>query len=278
MTESIVNQDTLDNADYLSTKKETIKKGRKERLSVERFLDVVKRKKSLEDSVIAEIMGMNRTSIWKWKKRHPESVENAERILNEIENIRFDNSLSVEVFKNIPTIKDWIENMRIKLISKSIIRKRVNVMYDVCIHLKTHIDKLSLDQVSELVKDVRMKQLLSEKVKKGLSYYSIRKPIRAFFMQVKGISGELLTIKGITAEKCDGWGSQAKEKVTIEQRKMLPEKIREVILECFKPNQILREGRILKYDGDIEDVVLEFQTIDYFMYYTATRINATLNI
>ena len=41
MTESLVIQGTLNNAEYLSIKKETIKRGRKERLSIERFLDVV---------------------------------------------------------------------------------------------------------------------------------------------------------------------------------------------------------------------------------------------
>ena len=61
-------------------------------------------------------------------------------MLKEIENIRFDSSLSIEVFKNIPTIKDWIENMMVKLISKKMIRNGVNVMYNVCTHLKTHIE------------------------------------------------------------------------------------------------------------------------------------------
>lgn len=66
VTESIFNQDTLDNANYLSRKKDIVKRGRKERLSVDKFLDVVKRKKSLEDSVIAEFIGMRarRGGIW----------------------------------------------------------------------------------------------------------------------------------------------------------------------------------------------------------------------
>jgi len=279
MNERLESQIVIDDAEFLSAKRDTVKRGRKERLSVDRFLDVVKRKKSLEDSVIADSVGMNRNSVWYWKKRHPLAVENAERILNEIENIRFDNSLSIEIFKNIPTIKDWIEDMNSKKLSKTTILYLIRVMYNVCTHLNIHIDNLNVDQVAELVKEVKLKHIRNESVKKGLTYYYIRKPIRAFFMQTRGISGDLLSRKGISAEKCAGWGSYAKERVTPEQRRILPEKLEEVIKECFEPNDILHKGKILNIGNEnLDDVVLEFQNIDYFMYYTATRIKATLNI
>ncbi len=254
-------------------------RGRKERLTEEKFLDAVRRKKSLEDSVLAEFLGLDRTSIWRWKNRHPESVKKAEKMLKEIESIRFDSSLSFDVFKNIPSIANWISDMESKPLDPKSISMRINVMYNIATRLNTHVDNLDVDQVAEIVKESRLKYMRGEKADKGFAYYYIRKPIRAYFMQVKGISGDHLSLKGITAEKSRGWGSQAKEKVIPEQRRILPGILYEVVEECLDSNDVLSKNQVLDIGNEeLSDIVLEFQNIDYWMYYTATRINATLRV
>ncbi len=254
-------------------------RGRKERLTEEKFLDAVRRKKSLEDSVLSEFLGMGRNSIWYWKNRHPESVVKAEKMLKDIESIRFDSSLSFDVFKNIPSIANWISDMESKPLDDKSISMRINVLYNIATKLNTHVDNLDVDQVAELVKESRLKYMRGEKADKGFSYYYIRKPIRAYFMQVKGISGDHLSLKGITAEKSRGWGSQAKEKVIPEQRRILPGALYEVIEECLDSNDVLSKNQVLDIGNEeLNDIVLEFQNLDYWMYYTATRIQSTLNV
>jgi hypothetical protein len=103
----------------------------------------------------------------------------------------------------------------------------------------------------------------------GLSYYTIRKPLRSFFQLVRGISGELLTTKGIDAGRSKGTGSHSKQRVTKEQRRR--------VIDAFPDatKEIINSSRYQRFIPYMDEIICEMKGLTYFMYYTATRIGST---
>lgn len=253
-------------------------RGRKARLTEEKYLKAVKRTKSTKDSIIGKLLGMDRTTVYYFRKNNPISFEKAQNIIAEMESMRFDSKyISFEVFKQLPTIIGWDEK-QIGRVKPDTRQKRMIFVYNVCRHLKVHPDNLSLENASTFVKKMRdmpkaVKEARDEKGKllhpeyHGLAYYSIRKPLRSFFQLVRGISGELLTAEGIDAGRSEGTGKSARERVTKEQRKIFEDELRRVI-----KNNV---DTICRRNIDDEIMFREILGATHFMYYTATRIGST---
>ena len=94
MTDKLSDQIEIGRTDiFFPVKDISINKvGRKPKLTEYKFLDAVKRTKGLSDTYIAKYLGMNRSSINRFK-RNPNTkaiVEKAQIVINEIQNIRFD--------------------------------------------------------------------------------------------------------------------------------------------------------------------------------------------
>jgi len=258
--------------------------GRKRLIDENKYLDAVKNTVSLSDMVIGSFLSLNRSTVYRFRvdERNKEVIEDAKRYLNEIESINFnDEHISRELFKLIPTIKRWINIQKRRQLNKRTMSNRINVLYNVCTCLKTHPDNLRLDRVAELVVNMRDRRINGENVPKGLSYYNIRKPIRSFFELIRGISGERLSDLGIEANRSEGSGMQAKEKITPVQRMKFEDSVKEILIE-INMNKVnyLRKKTYIRFPEDvsIEHIYHELMAINYFMYYTATRINATLGI
>lgn len=253
-------------------------RGRKSRLTEEKFLNAVRRTKSVKASKISNYLGMDRTWIHRYitNPKNKDVIDKAETIISELKiEVRFDGRFkSLDQFFKLPVIEEWCETQKQRRVRPSGIRSRAIVLFNVCNHLQTHPDKLTLDMVGKMVVEYRDKQERKEDVPRGLKYLTIRKPLRSFFQLVRGVSGELLTSKGIDAGRSRGTGSHSRERVTKEQRDRFKEELRNVITEIynhsFKPFTL----RDYKVTEEITSAELYFEMLglDQFMYYTGTRI------
>jgi len=261
--------------------------GRKAKLTKENYLEAVRKTKSINDTDIATYLGMDRSTIYRFRmnEKNREIIIEARNILISITNIKFeDKHLGRDVFKSIPIVEEWIEIMTRNEVSKKVIGKRVSALYKVCCRLRTHPEMLNVEIVAKLVVEMRELRKDGKKAPSGLAYYTIRKPLRSFYQLMKGISGERLAIMGIDASKSEGSGLQAKEKISIEQRKRFVKNLRDVVKELAGTDyevDYLSGGRkfiVLPKDISPELMFLEIVNIDYFMYYTGSRITSTLKI
>lgn len=244
------------------------KRGRKGKINEEKYLHAVKRTRSTNDKVIADYMKIDRSNVNRFRNNNPHIFEKAKAIISAFQVTRFEaKNLTPEMFKNIPVVIDWAEMQEKRRVGARKIRSRRKFLYNVCTHLNTHPENLTMDQCSELVLDARKATDNKVKFISGLAYLSIRKPIRSFFQLTRGISGELLTSKGIDAGRSKGTGSHSKQKVTKEQRDRFIEAI------PFATIEVCETKKYSHYN--IRDVQLEIEGLAYFMYYTATRIGST---
>lgn len=248
------------------------KVGRKAKVTKDKYLDAVKRKRTNKDITIAEYLGVHRSNIGRFKKNNPVVVKEAEEILKKYTSITFDaKNLTYEAFIQIPIIEKWVEIQEHRIVGNNLKRKRLRAMYNVCKFLNVHPENLTLEQVATLVTDAKTAYYSNKKFINGLAYLSIRKVIRSFFQLVHGISGEYLSSIGIDAKSCKGAGSSSKERVTKEHREMFMKVLKKATYEVINNPKY---PRFEQYKG-LEDLVCcEMKGLTYFMYYTGTRIGA----
>ncbi|GAF90511.1 unnamed protein product, partial [marine sediment metagenome] len=107
---------------------------------------------------------------------------------------------------------------------------------------------------------------------RGCSYNNIRIGLRSFFTLMLGITAAQLTLKGIGAEHSDGFGKLAKEMIPKEKRHGIIRDMKIAATTIINNNIAWNE----RYADLIPSIVSEMKGLCYFMFYTATRITATL--
>lgn len=245
-------------------------RGRKSKVTEEKYLNAVRRTRTLDDKVIGEYIGVDRSNIYRFKKNNPLVLEKAKGIIASFQITKFNaENLTIDLFRRIPVIREWVSLQVDRPVGKLTIQQRVQAFFNLCKHLNTHPEQLTLDQLSTFVKEAKRAHNKDEPFIEGLYYLNIRKPIRSFFQLTKGISGELLTSRGIDAGRSKGTGSQAKQKVSKEQRARVIEALPDAIKYTLETG--LQRYEVYEY----EPVHMEMKAITYFMYYTATRIGST---
>lgn len=254
------------------------------KIDEDEFRETARKLKTLSNTLIARALGIDRTTVYRYKVNNPDVVLEVEQELKDIPVVRFDAEyINIEGYRELPIIKEWVELQKVRRVSEGLIRDRVNGFFNVCKYLKIAPSRITPEIASKLVMTVRQwegRHLKdAPKEYRGLSYYTIRKYIRSFFQLVHGISGEKLTSLGIDAGRSLGTGSMASERVTKEQRqeliKIIPDAIRWV-----QDNQRELQGmrRISWDEQEMNIIEMELKAIAYFMYYTGTRINSSHNI
>jgi hypothetical protein len=261
------------------------------------YLALVKKYKTLDDAVIANKGGWGRTTVWRFRtKYHPEVFEEAEKIIEEMENISVTKYImpSIDVFKEIPIIAEWIVSLDVpKPVSQKYKDKCVWALYRVCENIGVHPNNLDVDlvaehvnkwkkikedrdKVDELIKqnpdDKELKKQLKEmpNYPYGCSYNNLRKPLRNFYQNMIGISGKLLTSKGIGAEHSKGTFGMSDERIPISIRDEITyEYVKEVVTKYNLDNNTNWS------DEDIENISWEMLALCWFQYYTGTRIDST---
>jgi len=246
--------------------------GRKAKVTKEKYLDAVRKKRTDKDIVIAQFLGVHRSNIGRFKKSNPKVVKDAKKILEQFTSLVFDaKNLTYNAFKQIPIILKWIDTMEGRTVAKTSRRKRLRAIYNVCVYLNIHPENLTLENCSELVRASKKAYYADKEFIVGLAYLNIRKPVRSWFQLIHGVSGEYLTSLGISAESSKGSGTQAKERVLKEQRHKFDEVLKASVYDSIA-NPLNK--KLHKFKGMEEIIYLEMKGITHFMYYTATRIGS----
>jgi len=247
--------------------------GRKAKLTREKFLDAVRRKKTLNDKVIGSYVGMNRSSVYRFKKDNPSIINEAKALLDGNLNLRFTDNISKDSFSQLPVIVEWYDMQITRRVKPKTAKGRISMIYSICKFLKTHPDLLELDRIADLIveirnlDDLRYKNLTKEKHKAG-TYYSLRTGVRSFFQLIHGISGELLTAKGIGAEASRGAGSSSKQHITKLQRREFEDSL------LLAVDEVANMGKLKDTGATPNEVYVEVLNLAIFMYYTGTRIGS----
>lgn len=256
----------------------------KEKVDPEEFKAVALKLKTLGNSEIAKVMGLDRTTIWRFKNKNHDIVTEIETELRNVKTVRFDGEfISKENFRELPIIKEWDELQIIRRVSDTLRGDRINSLFNVCKYLKLPPNKLTPEICAKLVVKMREwegRHLTDAPLEyRGLSYYIIRKTLRSFFQLVHGVSGEKLTSIGIDAGRSLGTGSMASERVTKEERYEFVKVIPQAVQWVIDNHHLLKGVKSISWDEDeIEIIKKEIEGIAYFMYYTATRFSASHRI
>ena len=268
MSTSLVSQITIGDVESLSTvEKKRSKVGRKPKINEENYLDAVKRFRTTNDKIISDYLGVNRSNINRFRNNNLDVFEKAKEIIGSLHVSRYEaKNMTIHMFRVIPVIQEWEELQANRPVGKLTIQERTKAFYNLCVHLNTHPEKWTLEKLSTFVKEAKKAHNNNQPFIEGLFYLNIKKPIRSFFQLIKGISGELLTSKGIDAGRSKGTGSHSKQKVTPEQRHRMIDALPLAVKEVLEKKKYAHLCSKLVCD--------EVKGITYFMYYTATRIGS----
>jgi len=162
--------------------------GRTRKVTKEKYLDAVKKTKTISDKAIAKHIGVNRSNITRFRNSNPDVLEKANKIILRFTSVVYDaKNISFETFEQIPIIEKWVEIQNQRLCSKGLIRSRLRALYNVTRHINVHPENLTLDMCVKLVSEAKKTYYKDEKFIRGLAYLNIRKPIRSFFQLIHGI-------------------------------------------------------------------------------------------
>jgi len=241
-----------------------------EKIDRDSYLDAVRNVLSTSNIRIGRHLKVSRMTVHRFVNKYPDVLEEAKEDLENLGDLTFKEQYnSIDSFMQIPIIASWIRTLKSDEVTELTERKYITGLHNVCKYLKIHPRKIEPEDCKDLIFDV--KQVYNERVKlksdgvdrkdlpkniKGLSYLYIRNPIRSFFTVMKNYSSKYLTKRiGLTKEKEHGRYS----------RQMVKESVRHKLEE------------ILKEICPDYNTYLEVLGADKFMFYSGTRIEATLD-
>jgi len=242
---------------------------RKAKFNEEEFIKAVKKTRNLNDTDIASLLGADRSTIFRFKASHPDIVKKAQDMLDEITNIKFDSKfVAYEVYLRLPSIAEWEQMLVNREVAKLQIKRNLRGIYNLCKYLQVHPDNLTVDLVCNTLNEMKRRQQVGEEVPVGMFFSNVSKGVRSFFTTLKGVSGEILSSKGVDAKESKNSGSLARQRVTEEQRRAFETVLNESIKEYY---HTLR-------GEELETAVLEGIALARFMYYTGTRKTASCTL
>ena len=261
MTESLDCQITIDDdVSFLNTEKKRNKVGRKAKVTKEKYLDAVEKLRTMDDKRISLELGVNRSNIYRFRNNpfNKEIILKAEKILNRYsDKIHIINIFDYDTFITISIISKWIKNLEDNRIAEKTKYRYVRYFFNMCNYLNIHPNNLTVEKAIEFNREIKKLYWNNEPQPRGLAYTYIRESIRSFYTIMHKISGEYLAKQGVTKEASKGQGRYAKQKVHDDVRHRLEETLKPIV-------------------NDVNEY-LECLNADKFMYYTGTRINATLD-
>jgi len=241
-----------------------------EKITKEVYLDAVRNVLSISNSRVGRYLKLPRMTVYRFTKKYPDVLEEAKQLLENLGDLTFKEQYkSIESFKEIPIIQNWIRTLESDELTERTARNYITAFHNVCLHLKIHPRKIEPEDVKDLVHEVKMIYIKRTKLKsdgvdkkklpkypKGVSFLYIRNPLRSFFAVMKNYSIKYLTKKiGLSKEKEHGRYS----------RQMVKEEVRHKLEEVIK--EICEDYNLY----------LEVIGANQFMFYSGTRIEATLD-
>lgn len=246
---------------------------KKQIVDEETYLDAVRKKRTLVDNQISDYIGVHRSTVGRFRRDNPDVYKKAVKIIDKLEKITFDNRevKDFDTFIKIPIIAEWYDILVKKKISDKYRRNLIFGIMNTCNAIGIHPSNLNIDVVSNYVLKWKLAQDEGRDYPSGCSYNNIRHGLRSFFKIMKGVSGDQLTIKGVGAEHGDNFGESARERIFLDEREKIINNMRKAILQVFKDEDVDIE------EFPIDDYWLEMTGLCVFLYYTGTRITASLD-
>ena len=229
--------------------------GRPQALTESDLLEAVRKYATKSPTELAEKLGVSRRTIHRRLTKIPEErIEQIFRELAETELKPFQEEW--DVWRQIPEVEDYALSLDKREVSEGRKQGYLRSIWHVSTYLKRHPKSLDIDECATLLVQIRKKKV----TKRGLSYDATRTAIRNWFL-TKGTSGQKLTSKGISGELGKGFGKMAHLRLTKEQRRRFIEALREIV---SKMNDYVAS--------------LTWELLPYWLYYTGTRIGASLSV
>jgi len=223
--------------------------GRPQQITSEDVINAIKLYATTSETELSRRLNVSRQTIYPKMKEIPrETIIQIFRELSETELKPY--QMTYEGFLTIPEVEQFKKALNVRQVSERYKNNILRLIWHLCVHLKRHPRKLTIEESAEL-----LAQLKTCKIE-NLNLSTAKTAVRSWFENVHGINGEVLTSKGIDGSPCCNLGKRANDHLTQEQRYHFIETSR----------RIIRNGSLL-------DVWL---SLPYFLYYTATRINAPL--
>lgn len=233
--------------------------GRKERITTEDVLKAIRQYRTTSPSELAEKMECTRMTIYRKIQEIPQ--EKIDKIFKELaESELKPYEMEWKTFQQLPEMQEFEMALLRSQVSPAYKREIERCIFSICKFLKKRPKSLNQDS-ADLLADTWLK-LKQKKIKiDGANNEEMfRKSIRVWFLY-HGISGKILTAKGISGEHGEGYGKRALDKINMQER--------EEFMKILK--------QLLKEKG-LEKEIPIWESLVYWLFYTGTRITATTKV
>lgn len=223
--------------------------GRPQTLSTEDLLHAIKLYLTTSETELSGRLNVSRQTIYRKMKEIPkETIIQMFHDLSESDLKPY--QMSYEGFLTIPEVEQFKKALERRQVSRRYKNDKLRRLWHLCVYLKKHPCNLSIEECADFL------IILREKKIPNLNHYHVKKVIRSWFQNVYGINGDILTSKGIDTSLGYELGKRAHDRLTSKER--------DAFIKALK--QIVEKDSLL--DASI--------SLPYFLYYTATRIEASL--
>jgi len=228
--------------------------GRPEALTKEQLLQAIRLYGTVSPTELSKRLNVSRQTVYRKLKLIPKEI--IDGILREIaENELKPYQMTYEGFLKIPEIEKFKKILERRQISKYYKNHIIRRLWRLCIYLNRHPRNLTIEECADFL------LILKQKKVKNLNYHFTKQAIRSWFQNFHGINGEILTSKGIDGSLSYELGKRAHDRLNQKQRHAFIKALKEII----------------ENDSNEKPFIEVWLSLPYFLYYTATRIKASLN-
>jgi integrase len=225
------------------------KVGRPQSLSIEDLLNAIRLYATTSETELAKKLNVSRQTIYRKMRLIPkETIAQIMRDLSQTELKPY--QLGYDGFLTIPEVQQFKTALERRQVSKQYRNEQLRAMWRLCVYLQKHPSKLTIEQCADILTTLKQKKI------PNLNLYHIKIAIRSWFQNVRGLNGEILTAKGIDASMPYHMGIRAFDRLTRKQRHDFIKALKQII-----PKDSYSDAWI---------------SLPYFLYYTGTRIKASL--
>lgn len=161
--------------------------------------------------------------------------------------------MTFEGFMSIPEMRKFDDLLERRILSRKYKRRILRSIWRICINLKKHPRNLTIEECANFI--------LKAKIKRIRGFSHLKHSIRSWFRLMHGVDSEILTNKGIDGACEYEIGLRARDRLTRKQRHSFLKALIEIVED----------------DSNEREFMDIWISLVYFLYYTATRIIATLN-
>jgi integrase len=223
--------------------------GRPQSLSVEDLLNAIRLYATTSETELAKTLNVSRQTIYRKMSLIPK--ETITQIMHDLSHTELKPyQLGYEGFLTIPEVQQFKRALERRQVCKKYENKLLRKLWHLCVYLQRHPSKLTIEQCADILTTLRNKKI------PNLNPYFLKLAIRSWFQNVHGINGEILTSKGIDASIPNQLGIRAFDRLTRKQRHDFIKALKQII-----PKDSYFDAWI---------------SLPYFLYYTGTRIEASL--